>query len=231
MALHQWQPLVSDGSVLALKYSFGFGLANTLAAKMDDGSWLAISPAVGIADAALETLASQGGVSALIAPNGSHHMGQAPWRKRFPNAVSYAAQGALARLASKSPGVAYQPIDELQRKVGDRIAFVEPAGMKAPDLVVRIGGAAGTVWFGGDLISNTSAADMSLLARIGFSLMGGGPGYRFNSVPSMVYLKDKAAWKADVRARMAEHPPVAVLPAHGDAVTADAAALTQAILA
>lgn len=231
MKLHQWQPLVSDGSVLGLSYSFGFGTANTMAAKLDDGTWMAISPAVGTPESALEELAQKGYVSALVAPNAFHHLGQGAWRKRFPNAVSYAAEGSLPRLGKKSAGVPYRPISELQAKVGGRIAFVEPGGMKAPDLLVRVGGSAGTVWFAGDLVSNTAAADMSLLARIGFGLLGGGPGYRFNPVPSMVYLKDKAAWKADVRAKMAEQPPVAVLPAHGDAVTADAASLTQAILA
>lgn len=230
MGLHQWQPLASDGSVLWLKYSFGFGLANTFAARLDDGTWLVVSPAVGLPEPVLEDLAARGTVSALVAPNAFHHMGQAAWRKRFPDAVSYAAQGALPRLAKKSQGVPYRAIGELQQRVGSRIAFVEPKGMKAPDLLVRVGGPVGNAWFGGDLISNTAAEDMSLLARIGFTLMGGGTGYRFNAVPSMVYLRDKAAWKADVRAHMAEQPPTSVLPAHGEPVTADAAALTQAIL-
>ncbi|MBM4342118.1 MAG: hypothetical protein FJ100_01930 [Deltaproteobacteria bacterium] len=232
MELHQWTPLCADGSVLGLKYSFGFGTANTMAARLDDGSWMVVSPACRAPDSVLEHLAGQGGVSALVAPNAYHHLGQAAWRKRFPAAVSYAPEGAWARLAKQSPGIAYQGIGALAAKAGDRIALVEPAGQKAPDLVVRVRTADDAhLWFVGDLISNTVASDVAFLPLLVMRLFGGGPGYRFNPLPALVYLKDKVAWKADVRARLAAQPPSVVLPAHGKPVSHDAAAQSAAILA
>ena len=231
MKTHQWQNLTSDGSVRALMYSFGFGTANTLAAKLDDGTWLAISPAVGAPDAALQVLADDGGVSALIANNAYHHLGQGPWRQRFPQATAYAADGSLPRLGKKCTAVTFRPLAELQAKLPARVRLVEPAGMKTPDLLAAVTAGKETVWFGGDLISNTSDDDMSLLARLGFKLMGGGTGFRLNPVPGMVYLKDKAAWRQSVHAAIAAQPPTAFLPAHGGPVTVDAAALTLGLFA
>lgn len=226
MELHSWKRLTADGSVRVLSYSFGFGTANTLAAKLDDGTWLAISPSVGTPEAALQELADDGGVSALLAPNAFHHLGQSSWRARFPNAISYAHSGALPRLTKKAASIQFQPLSALEAKLPPRIRIVEPAGMKAPDVLASIGSGGETVWFGGDLISNTAAVDMSLLARIGFGLLGGGPGFRLNPVPGMVYLKDKKAWHDSVRAAIAGAPPTAFVPAHGDAVVHNAAKLT-----
>jgi hypothetical protein len=218
--------LTADGSVRVLSYSFGFGTANTLAAKLDDGTWLAISPSVGTPEEALQALADDGGVSALIAPNAFHHLGQGPWRQRFPQAISYAHADALPRLSKKAAGIPFRSLHELQSKLPSRVRIVEPAGLKAPDVLAVVHSGDETVWFGGDLISNTAAADMSLLARVGFGLLGGGPGFRLNPVPSIVYLKDKLAWRTSVQAVLAAAPPTAFVPAHGDAVTENTAALT-----
>ena len=76
-------------------------------------------------------------------------------------------------------------------------------------------GDAGSNWFSGDLISNTAAADTAWLPRMVFGLLGGGAGYRFNPVPAMLYLSDKKAFKASVRASFEAHPAHVVLPAHG----------------
>jgi hypothetical protein len=228
MQMHTWENLTPDGTVRALKYSFGMGSANTMAARIDDGSWLVISPATGAPEAALEALAQEGPVSALVANNAFHHLGQPMWRKRFPQAVSYAAAGSLPRLAKKAAGIPFRPIEEL--KLPPSVRLVQPAGMKVPDLLAAVETPHGAVWFGGDLISNTVAADLKPFARFIFGLLGGGPGYRFNPVPAFVYLKDKAGWKAATRKLLLATPPAVVLPAHGEPVRDDAAARSQAIL-
>ena len=230
MQLHQWKNLVADGSVRGLKYSFGLGVANCMAARLDDGTWLVVSPAMGVPAAALDDLAKDGEVSALVANNGFHHMGQAAWRKRFPQAVSYAPTGSLPRLTKKATGVTFRPLDELRAKLPDRISLLEPDGQKSPDLLACVNTTAGAVWFTGDLISNTVHAEMKAVPRFIFTMLGGGPGYRFNPVPAIVYLADKPAWKAAVRALVAKKPPVVVLPGHGDPIDTDAPARTLAIL-
>ena len=80
MELYQWQPLDSTGNVQMLTYSFGPGTANTMAIRLDDGSFLVVSPATRAPEAALDALGKLGPVSALLAPNAYHHMGQAQWR-------------------------------------------------------------------------------------------------------------------------------------------------------
>ncbi len=230
MDLHKWETLSSDGRAMALTYSFGFGRANTLAAKLDDGTWMVVSPGAGLPDSALDEIAAKGDVSALIAPNAFHHLGQKAWRARFPNAKGYAHAGALERLAKQS-GLGYNPIEELLPRLGNTVHVHSLPGMKAPDLLVDVATADGPVWFGGDLISNTSAEDTAWFPRMVFSLLGGGSGYRFNPVPSMVYLKDKVAWKAAAKAAFAGATPAVVLPAHGAPVRGAEAAGTAAMLA
>jgi hypothetical protein len=74
--LQQWLPLTTGGELLWLKYSFGSGTANTLAARLNDGGWAVLSPPSGAPDSVYDALPSQGEVTALIAPNGFHNLGQ-----------------------------------------------------------------------------------------------------------------------------------------------------------
>jgi hypothetical protein len=61
-------------------------------------------------------------------------------------------------------------------------------------------------------------------------LAGSGPGYRRNSRPELVYVRDRAAWLASVRRSVAAHPPTIAVPAHGDAVTRDTVERTAKLL-
>jgi hypothetical protein len=231
MSLQTWQSLTEDGNVLVLKYSFGVGRANTLAARLPDGTWLVVSPSAKSPSEVLEALAVKGGVSALLAPNAFHHLGQAAWRTRFPQAVSYAAPGALERLRKKASGIPFQSADELTRKLPPNVALLQPAGMKAPDLMVRVDIPAGAIWFTGDLLSNTSTADIAAPARWIFGLLGGGSGYRFNRVPAMVYVGDRKAWTDSVRVAFEKAPPSVIVPAHGDPLRENATARSREVLA
>ena len=230
MALYQWQALDSTGNVQMLTYSFGPGTANTLAVRLEDDSFMVVSPATNAADSVLDELGKLGTVSALLAPNAFHHMGQAQWRKRFPHALSYAPEDAIARVTKKS-GIAYLPVSDLHGKLGPHVHVVAPLGLKSTDLLVHASTPQGAIWFGGDLISNMHPGEGGLVFRALSRLTGGGPGYRFNPLPAMLYLKDKNAWKADVRERMGREHLMAVVPAHGHVATGETVARTQEILA
>jgi glyoxylase-like metal-dependent hydrolase (beta-lactamase superfamily II) len=224
-----WEKLTDDGGVRWLKYSFGPGKATTLAARLDDGAWLVVSPPRDPSAAVLDGLG--GDVSALLAPNGYHYMGQAAWRARFPQAKSYAAKDSLERLAKRSPDIPYEPLEALRGKLPSRIEVLRPEGMKVSDLMVRATSGASTVWYTGDLISNLQKGDISWAVGLLFSLLGGGSGYRYNGVPAMVYMKDRAAWARSVHAAMEKAPPTAILPGHGAPFRDDPAARTKDILA
>ncbi len=218
---------IADG-VRMMSYSFGPGRANTLAVRLEPRSWLIISPSAGAPEAALDEIDREGAATALIAPNAYHHLGQTTWRARFPSAVSYAPEGALPRLAKVCPNVPFRSIRELT--LPSHVGFFEPKGMRNPDLMLRVDTPKGIVWFSGDVISNTTPADLVAPLRWLFTLVGGGPGFRLNNMPAMAYLKDRPTWKASVREAMAAHPPSIVVPAHGDPVTEDAERRTNALL-
>ena len=213
-----WKPLTEDGHVLWLKYSFGPGTANSLAAKLADNTWLVISPPGEAPAAVYDLLDQKGGVSALVAPNPYHHRGQAAWRERFPLSLSYAPSGALPRLSKKTPSIDYRSMDELAQKIRP-VRQLLPNGMKAPDMLFQIPAKAGYVWWLGDQFSNSGRTDQIWLLRLLARFAGSGLGYRVNSKPEFVYVRDRAAWLESIRAALKEMPPSVVLPAHGDPVT------------
>ncbi len=224
-----WENLTEDGGVRWLKYSFGPGTATTLAARLDDGQWLVVSPP---RDPSAQVLDGLGGdVSALVAPNGYHYLGQAAWRARFPKAKSYAAKDSIERLAKKSSDIPFEPLDALTSTLPSRIEVLRPEGMKVSDLMVRVASGNGTVWYTGDLISNLEKGDVSWAVGLLFSVLGGGPGFRYNGVPAMVYMKDRAAWASSVRAAFEKSPPTAIVPGHGAALKDDSAVRAREILA
>ena len=202
-----------------------------MATRLDDGSWLVVSPSSNSPVEVLDTLANDGGVTALVAPSAFHHMGQVAGRGRFPAAVSYAPQGGLKRLASKCPTVPFRPIDELVAKLPSTVGIAQPAGMKAPDLFVRASSGAETVWFTGDILSNTTDEDLSAVPRFIMGLFGGTGGYRYNKVPAFLYVKDRGAFTRSVSEAIEKTPATVVYPAHGDAVTRDVMAQTRTLLA
>jgi len=97
-----WRPLTACGDVRVLKYSWGPANANALAVRVGAQGWLVVSPPRAAPMAVQDELAADGGVSALLAPNAYHYLGQEAWRRRFPTATSWAPSGALPRIASKT---------------------------------------------------------------------------------------------------------------------------------
>jgi hypothetical protein len=162
-----------DGGVQWLKYSFGPGTTNSLAARLRDETWLVVSPPSAAPAFVYDELEQQGGVSALVAPNAYHNRGQPAWRERFPRAVSYAPTGAHSRLSNKTPGVEYRPIEELAQKLWPARVLL-PDGMKSPDIMFQIPTNAGHIWWMGDQFSNSGVSDQIWLLRLLAGFVGSG---------------------------------------------------------
>lgn len=94
-----------------------------------------------------------------------------------------------------------------------------PNGMKAPAMLFQIPTKVGYVWWMGDQFSNSGRSDQIWLLRLLARFTGSGLGYRVNSKPELVYVRDRAAWIESIRAALEEMSPSAVLPAHGNPVT------------
>lgn len=215
-----WTPLDPEQSVWTLRYSFGPGLANTFAVKLDDGSFLLVSPPSRCPPEVFTELAKHGPVSALLAPNGFHHMGQGEWRRAFPQAVSYAPDDVIARV-SKQTKLEFLPTSALAPKLGSRVELVRPAGYRSTDLLARVHTPSGDVWFGGDLITNFRPGDLKGMVGFIFSVLGGGPGFRVNGATALFFLKNRKAWKAEMKAKMSDHPLLAVMPGHGQVASGE----------
>lgn len=228
--LNTWQNLTRDGSVRWLKYSWGPGTANTLAVRLQDDTWLVIAPSAGSPSSVFEALSKDGTVSALIAPNAYHYLGQQAWRLHFPGATSYAPAGALPRLSRKSPDVPYRPVSDLTETLHPHVTFLVPEGMKSPDMLIRVAVAGSTLWWLGDLFTNSAADDLNWLLRTIAPLAGSGLGYRRNSKPGLVYVQDPKAWLHSITDALDAEPPSIVVPAHGNPVTEDTARRTRHLL-
>jgi hypothetical protein len=216
--------------VRVAKYSWGPATANALAVKLTDARWLLVGCPIDASEDGLAELAQEGEVALLLAPNAYHYLGQAGFRHRFPGARSFAPLGAHARLARKSPDVVYEDLSQLERLLPGHVQLVVPDGQKSPDSLLRVRVSGQTVWWLGDLFSNTSAADAAWWLRLASRLAGSGPGYRCSSRPELVYVSDRRAWLSSVSNALAAAPPSVVVPAHGEPVTLDAERLTSSLL-
>ncbi len=227
---YKWNPLIPDGSVQWLTYSFGPGTANALAVKLMDGSFAVVSPPTGAPAEVFDTLERQGGVCVLIAPNKFHNLGQPEWRKRFPQALSCAPRGSHEHLVKRAPDIDYLALEDCAARLLP-MHIVLPAGMKSPDVVLRIPSTAGHIWWMGDLFSNSGPSDQAWWLRMLSRLAGSGLGYRANAKPEFVYVKNRANWLKSICSALEEFPPAIVVPAHGAPVREDTAARTRKAIA
>lgn len=226
-----WRPLTADGNVRWLKYSWGPATASSLAIRLPDRGWLLVSAPAGAPASAAEELERDGGVAMLLAPNAYHYLGQRAWRSRFPEATSWAPRNARPRLTAMSRDVPYGAAEDLAAELPPNIHVITPEGQKTSDLLLRIDTGGEVVWWLGDLFSNTGPADAIWPLRLLARLAGSGPGFRRNTRPGLVYVRDTASWLASVRSALSARLPTIAVPAHGDPVSDDAAVKTAALLA
>lgn len=216
-----WNTIDADRSVLSREYAFGKDAYATMLVFRGAEGLVVLSPATKMDAAAFDALSEHGEVRALVATNTHHHLGQAEWRARFPNAQSYAAPAALARLRKKSAAIPYRSLDELALP-DDVRADVLP-GCNNGELLFRVGGAKGSIWYTGDILTNierTPGPPWSWL----FSWTDSGPGFRLFRLGVWLFVKDKPALKERLVAMLADDPPAVVVPGHGPPVVGAAVA-------
>jgi glyoxylase-like metal-dependent hydrolase (beta-lactamase superfamily II) len=185
-----------------------------------------VSPGSGVDPRALDAIAELGDVTALVATNAYHHLGQPEWRKRFPNATSYAPPGALPRLAKKAAAVPFRSLAELPLPAGVR--WEDAPGFSIGETILRLDTPRGVVWFTGDLLTNVVRMPGPPMSWV-FSMTGSGPGFRLFKLGTWLFVKDKRAVREWTLERLAREPPVAIVPAHGPAIEgADLAERAQA---
>jgi hypothetical protein len=227
MKLEGWNIIDEDAGILWREYSFAKkATATALVFRGADGL-VVVSPPRGLEARDYDALRELGDVRALVANNSFHHMGQAAWRARFPDAVSYCPPRAIDILKKKSGGVAFRPLSELALAGG--ACFEEPPGYKTGEAILRLPSRRGSLWFTGDLLTNIP----QMPGPMGWfmSWFDAAPGFKLFTPAVWHLVKDRKAVRAWALQQLAVDPPAIVVSAHGPPVdVGDVAALAKAQL-
>jgi glyoxylase-like metal-dependent hydrolase (beta-lactamase superfamily II) len=216
MDLRGWNVIDAERAVLWREYQFNKGAyATTLVFRGTDGL-VVVSPGRGLEGADYDVLSQFGEVRALIANNTFHHLGQGPWRARFPRAESYAAPQALAKLGRKAAGISFRSLDELSLPPTVKIHVLP--GFKNGEVLVSVGTQQGSLWYTGDLLTNIQRTPGPPFRWL-FSWTDSAPGFRLFKLGVWLFVNDKRALKERMTALLAEDPPALIVPGHGPAVT------------
>jgi hypothetical protein len=216
MDLRGWNVIDEERAVLWREYEFTKGAyATTLVFRGTDGL-VVVSPGKGLTGADYDVLSGFGEVRALVANNTFHHLGQGPWRERFPKAESYAAPQALEKLQKKAPSVSFRSLDELALPPAVKIHVLP--GFNNGEVLFSVGTRQGSVWYTGDLLTNIQRARKPPLSWL-LKWSDSAPGFRLFKIAVWFFVKDRRVVKERMTALLAEDPPAIIVPAHGPPVT------------
>jgi len=220
-----WNVVDDDARVLWREYSFSKNAYSTTLVFRGTDGLVVVSPGTGLSDREYDALREHGEVRALVANNHFHHLGQAAWRARFPDAQSYAPAGALQALEKKVPDIRFQPLSALELPA--HVDGAEPPGYKTGDVFFSVRTKKGSVWFTSDLVTNIQRTPGPPVVWL-FTLTNSGPGYRLFKLGVWLFVRDRRPLRDWMLDRLAKDPPSVVVPAHGPALEAsDIASLTK----
>ncbi len=228
-----WKVLDHDAALLYREYKFGGGVASTMVFRGKGDGLVVMSPASGVDAAALDELKEFGQVTALVANNDFHWLGQEAWRKHYPDAKSYAPSRAIPRLTKKlgALGVSFEPLAAADAVLGEGATFVEPTGLAA-NVFAFVKTKSGTYWYASDLLANIPALPPGFVFKTLMSMTDSAPGYKLFRPAVWLQVKDKKALTAWFEKALSETPPTTVVPAHGAPVKmADLVEATRALVA
>jgi hypothetical protein len=214
---HGWRIFDRELPVLLYRYSFGAGVATSLAVGAGSGLIL-VSPPCRTKPGVAEDLAQFGPVRALVAPNAFHTLGVAEWHARLPEVPVHAPAQAIARVEKQARIRGIRPVAELAALAGPRVEFVDMPHYKTGEVLLRITLPGGLAWCVTDVILNLPALPPNLFARLAFGLSGSAPGLRYNNIAPLFMVADKAALRRWLAEQYAKAPPRWLIPAHGDVV-------------
>jgi hypothetical protein len=229
-----WHVLDHEAAILWRNYRFaGAGsMATTFVFRGKGDALVVVSPGPGIDPAALDELSDFGKVTALVASNSFHWLGQGPWKKHFPDAKSYAPADGIKRLSKKLPGHAFESLEALAPLLGDRATVTSPTGLKIGNAFATVRARSGTYLYPSDLFSNIPTMPPQFVLRMLLSMTDSAPGYRLFRPAVWLQVKDKGAVRSWFEHEFARWPATTMVPAHGPPISApDLVEQTKALLA
>jgi hypothetical protein len=228
-----WNVLDRDAAVLWRQYPFGGGIATTLVFRGGGDRLVVISPGKDVPTAALDELRDYGQVTALVANNAFHWLGQREWRKHFPSARSFAPTQAAARLKKKLPDLpAFEPLEALVPLLGDHATVADAPGHKQSNAFVTVRTKGGIYWYPSDLLASIPKLPSNLLVRLLMTTTDSAPGYKLFRLAVWLQVSNKADLRVWLEQELTRSPPTVVVPAHGPPVSGpDLLERTRALLA
>jgi hypothetical protein len=215
-----WTTIAESPAVLLREYAFGGGRANALAVGLPGGKLMLVSPPCGVSAEELRDLSAVGEVVALVANNGSHHLGLGPARQAFPNAVSYAAPRAATRIRNKGKDAGQlEPIEKLQPLLGDKVGVVAIAGDKIGDVIVRVATEKGTAFYASDFLANIPTLPPNFFFKMLMKWTDSAPGFKVFGLFFKFFVADRKAACQHLIREIEQSSPTILVPAHGDVIT------------
>jgi hypothetical protein len=225
-----WTVVEPSLPALTCTYSFGPGIAKSLALVVDGGV-VVVSPPCNPPESAFTELTSRGTVRAIVASNAYHHMGLPAWKAKFPDAQVFAPAQSIARVEKQSKLTGIRPLADAASLVGDRVELVDMPHYKSGEVLVRWKVEDGWAWYVTDVIFNFPNLPKGPFGWV-MKWTKSGPGLRRNAIGGAFMVKDKRALYAWLGEQADKTPPRMVVACHLDvARLADPGAEIRAALA
>ena len=212
-----WELLDEATRSLTIEYTFRpKATARAFVTRFAGDELVIFSPPVGIDPTVFRELDQYGRVTALVAPNGFHHMGLRPALEAFPEAKLYAPEAAARRITKKQPDLELRSLSELQERTEAPVAILDVPGFSIGDVWATITTSSGPLWYVSDSCFNLTKLPPGFAAGLLFKWTKSGPGLALNGVGNLFFLKDRPRFKHWFEARLSEPPPALLVPAHGE---------------
>jgi hypothetical protein len=212
-----WDILDEPQGVLTREYAFTKGaFARMMTARLKDGRLLAASPAPDLPDAALQALERHGGVGAIVATNGFHHLGLRSWQAAFPRVRVYAPLVAHPRLRKRQPTLTeLLPLQDLATLLPPEVQVRDVPGIQLGDTWLQVKTGRGPLWYVSDSCFSMKEAPRSLIPRLLFRWTDSAPGFKINGLALKLFMRDRAAYRRFFLTELEQELPRVVVTGHG----------------
>ena len=196
--------------------------SNAVLVALDGGDLAVVSPPQNASDEFYAATDKLGKVTALVAPNLGHDLGQAAWQERYASATVHAPDVTAKAIAKAKPKLrAFASMGALAERTGSKVRFVDLPGTSSGSVALSVEAAGKRVLVIDDCLSNSPSLVGPAPVRFVFWATGSGPGLAKNKLWWWVFCKDKPAYTRALLEEWDRASTDVVLPLHGDEISGD----------
>lgn len=211
-----WECLDASAQLWVSKYYVPGFQCRTVAAPLQNGGWLFLSPGGSLAGPLPEAMAAQGAPELLLLPNGYHHMGIDAWIQAFPSVKVCGAEAARKRAMGQHPGVEIRDLTLVKQRLASHVKLLEMPGNRIGEVWLAFQSEQGISWAIGDAFFNIPKMPKNPVQRLIFRLLGSAPGLRMSQLFKWGAIQQRAAVRQWLEAQLDTDHPVRMVPNHGE---------------